>query len=266
MRGEGAPSPIYEGEDSFIAYILSGPDKVYNVPLPSVNQEKRAILETYTKEHSAEYQSQALIDLAISLNKKIKDFSKIKSIEIFTSHHTHYVIGTGANDPQKMDPNASRETLDHSIMYIFAVALEDGKWHHIKSYTPERANRKSTVEIWKKVKTFEDQFWTKKYHDPDPKQKSFGGKVVIKMDDGSIIEEERSVADAHPNGLRPFRRSDYIEKFKTLTEGLVTATETKKFLNLVQNLKSLKVRDINHLNPKIKFNLGKYSKKKETIF
>ena len=41
-----------------------------------------------------------------------------------------------------MDPNASRETLDHSIMYIFAVALEDGKWHHVKSYTPERANRK----------------------------------------------------------------------------------------------------------------------------
>ena len=65
MRGEGAPSPIYEGEDSFIAYILSGPDKVYNVPLPSVNQEKRAILETYTKEHSAEYQSQALIDLSL---------------------------------------------------------------------------------------------------------------------------------------------------------------------------------------------------------
>ncbi len=86
------------------------------------------------------------------------------------------------------------------------------------------------------------------------------------MDDGSIIEEERSVADAHPNGLRPFRRSDYIEKFKTLTDGLVTATETKKFLNLVQNLKSLKVRDINHINPKVKFNLSKYSKKKDTIF
>ena len=73
MRGEGAPSPIYEGEDSFIAYILSGPEKEYVVPLPNINQEKRAILETYTKEHSAEYQSQALIDLARSLSKKIKD-------------------------------------------------------------------------------------------------------------------------------------------------------------------------------------------------
>src|SRR5690606_30521312 len=44
---------------------------------------------------------------------------QVRGIVIHTSHHTHYVIGTGANDPQKMDPKASRETLDHSIMYIF---------------------------------------------------------------------------------------------------------------------------------------------------
>ena len=73
MRGEGAPSPIYEGEDSVIAYVLSGKNAEYNVPLPDRNEEKKAILETYTKEHSAEYQSQALIDLARSLNKKIKN-------------------------------------------------------------------------------------------------------------------------------------------------------------------------------------------------
>ena len=122
MRGERAPNPIYEGKDSVIARILSGPDAEYIVPLPDIGECKKAILETYTKEHSAEYQAQALIDLARDMRKKIKDFSKIESIEIHTSHHTHYVIGTGANDPQKMDPNASRETLDHSIMYIFAVA------------------------------------------------------------------------------------------------------------------------------------------------
>ena len=255
MRGEGAPSPIYEGEDSIIAYILSGPNKEYTVPLPNINEEKRAILETYTKEHSAEYQSQALIDLARSLSKKIKDKSKISKIEIYTSHHTHFVIGTGANDPQKMDPKASRETLDHSIMYIFAVALEDGNWHHINSYTPERANRKSTVELWQKIKTFEDSEWTKKYHDPDPRRKSFGGKVIIKMSDGSVIKEEKEVADAHPNGLRPFRRANYIEKFKNLTDGIITKSESNKFLSLVQNLKNLKHRDILNLNPRIKKNL-----------
>ena len=176
IRGEGAPSPIYEGEDSVIAYVLSGVGKKYVVPLPRINEPKKAILETYTKEHSAEYQSQALIDLARSLNKRIKNLSEIKKITIETSHHTHYVIGTGANDPQKMDPYASRETLDHSIMYIFAVALEDGEWHHVKSYSPQRARRKSTVRLWHKIETRENKKWTKKYHDKDPKKKMFWRK------------------------------------------------------------------------------------------
>ena len=266
MRGEGAPSPIYEGEDSVIAYVLSGPKAKYTVPLPKVNEEKKAILETYTKEHSAEYQSQALIDLARGLNKKIKNISDIKKIEIHTSHHTHNVIGTGANDPQKMDPKASRETLDHSIMYIFAVALEDGKWHHIDSYTPERANTKSTVELWKKIKTSEDKKWTKKYHNPNPNKKCFGGKVVIKMKDGSKIAEEISVADAHPNGKKPFKRKDYINKFKTLTNGIIETSESERFLNDVQNLRNLNKSELHKLNIKVKSDLQKNTSSNKGIF
>ena len=266
MRGEGAPSPIYEGEDSVIAYVLSGKNAEYTVPLPEKNEEKKAILETYTKEHSAEYQSQALIDLARSLNKKIQDVSQISKIEIHTSHHTHYVIGTGAKDPQKMDPNASRETLDHSIMYIFAVALEDGKWHHIKSYTPERAKRKSTVELWQKIETFEDTEWTKKYHDPNPTNKCFGGKVIIYMKNGSKIIEEKGVADAHPSGQRPFRRSNYIEKFKMLTDKIISQKEAKRFLQLVQNLKNLKAKDVAQLNVELLPKIHKKRPKKASIF
>ena len=56
-------------------------------------------------------------------------------------------------------------------MYIFAVALEDGNWHHINSYTPQRANKKSTVDLWKKIKTFEDKKWTRKYHDLKSEEK-----------------------------------------------------------------------------------------------
>jgi len=248
MRGEGAPSPIYEGEDSVIAYVLSGPGKKYTVPLPRINESKKAILETYTKEHSAEYQSQALIDLARSLNKKIKNLSEINKIIIETSHHTHYVIGTGANDPQKMDPYASRETLDHSIMYIFAVALEDGAWHHVKSYTPQRARKKSTVKLWRKIVTREDKKWTKKYHDKDPKKKCFGGKVIIKMKNGFTLSEEINVADAHPAGKKPFRRKEYINKFKTLTDGIISKKESARFLKLVQNLKKLKAKELKSLN------------------
>ena len=145
MRGQTSPAPIYEGEDGVIAWMLDGKDAAYEVPLPGAGEPKRAILDSYTKEHSAEYQAQAWIDLARKLHARAPraatDPANIASIVLHTSHHTHYVIGSGANDPQKYDPTASRETLDHSIPYIFAVALQDGGWHHVDSYAPERAGR-----------------------------------------------------------------------------------------------------------------------------
>ena len=252
MRGEGAPSPIYEGEDSVIARILGGKKALYKVPLPKKNHEKKAILETYTKEYSAEYQAQALIDIAKKLNKKINNLNEIKKIDIFTSHHTHYVIGTGANDPQKMNPNASRETLDHSIMYIFAVALEDGNLHHIKSYTKSRAKQKSTIRIWHSIKTHEDKKWTKKYHDPKPKNKSFGAKTVVTLKNGSKIIESLNRADSHPYGARPFKRDNYINKFLILTKNIISKKESDRFLITVQKLMKLKVGQLDKLNIEIK--------------
>lgn len=247
MRGEGAPSPAYEGEDGFIAWLLSGPGHVYQVPLPEAGEPKRAIMDTYTKEYSAEYQSQALIDLARGMGPKVGDFSKVKSILIETSHHTHNVIGTGANDPQKMDPFASRETLDHSIMYIFAVALQDGGWHHIDSYAPARAQRSDTVELWHKITTLEDPKWTERYH-ASGEDKAFGGKVIITMDDGSVIEGELAIADANPLGARPFARPQYVEKFRTLAHGVVEKDEQDRFLDLVERLPSLTSEEVRQLN------------------
>lgn len=251
MRGEKSPSPIYEGEDSVIAYMLDGKNGQYHVPLPEKGEAKLAILETYTKEHSAEYQAQALIDLAFRMGKKIKNWDDVKTIVLHTSHHTHYVIGTGAGDPQKMDPQASRETLDHSIMYILAVALQDGRWHHVDSYAPSRAQRADTVKLWHKISTVEDPKWTALYHDENPAQKAFGGRVVVTLNDGTVLEDELARANAHPAGARPFARPQYVEKFKTLTEGVVATSETERFLNLINKLDSLTADEVLALNPVI---------------
>ena len=101
MRGEKSPSPIYEGEDSVIAWMLGGggrdassrrasatgasPPPGYDVPLPAPDEPCRAILDSYTKEHSAEYQAQAWIDLAFRLRGKIPDLKSIRE-EIGRAH------------------------------------------------------------------------------------------------------------------------------------------------------------------------------------
>ncbi len=250
MRGETSPTPIYEGEDGVIAWMLDGPDANYSVPLPEKGEVKRSILDTYTKEHSAEYQAQAWIDLARKLHREhpeITDPKNVESVVIHTSHHTHYVIGSGANDPQKYDPTASRETLDHSIPFIFTVALQDGAWHHVDSYAPERAARPDTVELWNKTTTLEDKEWTRRYHSIDPNEKAFGGRVEVTLKDGSKIVDEIAVADAHPLGARPFAREQYINKFKTLAADVLDAVEIERFLNLVQRLPELTAAEVRGL-------------------
>lgn len=248
MRGEKSPSPIYEGEDSVIAWMLGGKDASYEVPLPSPGESCRAILDSYTKEHSAEYQAQAWIDLAFKLRKQIPDPRAIREVMIHTSHHTHAVIGTGANDPQKRDPHASRETLDHSLMFIFAAALHAGFWHHVRSYAPEVVRHPGVIALWQKIKTVEDPAWTARYHAADPNQKAFGGRVEITFADGRKLTDEIAVADAHPLGARPFARGDYIRKFQTLSEDLISREESERFLAAAQRLPELQPAQLGELN------------------
>ena len=86
------------------------------------------------------------------------------------------------------------------------------------------------------------------------------------MKNGSTISQEINVADAHPAGKRPFGRKEYINKFRILTDGIISKKESERFLKLVQNLKKLKSNKLTGLNIEV---LKKYRKKqpdKNTIF
>lgn len=124
-------------------------------------------------------------------------------------------------------------------MYIFAVALEDGGWHHIESYTPERANRPETVSLWNKISTAEDAEWDRKYHDPHPDKRAFGGRVIVTLEGGGTIEDEIEVADAHPRGAKPFRQDDYIRKFRELAGTYADSAEQDRFLQVALALPKL---------------------------
>ena len=147
-----------------------------------------------------------------------------------------------------MDPDASRETLDHSAMYILAVAWIDGAWPHVRSYARETAHRPSTVNLWHKIRSEEISEWTQAYHHPDPDHKKFGAEVVVRCKDGAELVERLDNPNAHYLGARPFSRSDYINKLEVLTEGLAEPSEVERFLGLVDNLQDLSSEQVGELN------------------
>ncbi len=249
MRGETSPSPVWEGDYGIFAILLDGADARYDVRLPDGREPRRGILSTFTKEHSAGYHGNALIDLAKKIRSRLPDLGQIAKVDIYSKEYTHVVMGSGSGDPEKYDPGASRETLDHSAMYIFAVALEDGDWHHERSYAEERRQRPETIALWRKVETHEDPEWNRRYYDePDPLKKAQGGRVEITLKSGERIVDELAVANAHPMGETPFRRAEYIRKADQLFEGVVSSREAARFYDLVDRLAALGADEVRQIN------------------
>ena len=89
--------------------------------------------------------------------------------------------------------------------------------------------------------------------------------MVVTLNSGKKISEELERADAHPDGARPFQRKDYIKKFLTLTNKILSKEESDRFIKTVQNLKILKKGSLNKLNIEVS---RKYLKKnnKKGIF
>lgn len=237
MRGEAGPSPIYEGDYGILAVLLGGKEGVVTLPVP--DQPCRAILDTMPKAHSAGYHGQAIIDLALRLYNRLGDLSQITGITLRTKRMTHVVMGSGSGDPDKWDPKASRETLDHSAPFQFARALVDGCWHHDTSYDPARISAPDFVTLWGKVQTEEDADWNRRFDVAQPIEKAHGARAVIRFADGSQIEEELAVADSHPRGAAPWGYEDYRGKFETLTGPFVSVSAGRAFLDKAQVLAKL---------------------------
>ena len=68
---------------------------------------------------------------------------------------------------------------------------------------------------------------------------------------GEKIVDELAVANAHPAGARPFARENYINKFKTLTKGIISNAESIRFLDLVQNLPDLDTAGVGEINVQV---------------
>jgi len=135
--GMTGPAPIFEGQMGF--------EKQLGVSLGNVGEKFKGapamILNTSIKYWPAEYHSQSAIEAALFLRKQIGAGVEVKSMTIESHDAAVDIIGS---EPEKWKPE-TRETADHSLPYITAIALIDGEVTN-KQFEPERF---ADPKIWK---------------------------------------------------------------------------------------------------------------------
>src|SRR5437667_2006358 len=139
------PGPIFEGQMGFekqLGVSLGNVGEKFAVPFPKTeNGPATMILNTSIKYWPAEYHSQSSIEAALFLREQLDDVSQITSVNIESHDASVDIIGS---EPEKWRPE-TRETADHSLPYITAIALIDGEVTE-KQFQPERF---MDPKIWK---------------------------------------------------------------------------------------------------------------------
>lgn len=124
--GMTGPAPIFEGQMGFekeLGVSLGNVGEKFTVPFAENPQGPASmILNTSIKYWPAEYHSQSAIEAALFLREQIDDRSQIASVHIESHDASVDIIGS---EPEKWKPE-TRETADHSLPYITAIALIDG--------------------------------------------------------------------------------------------------------------------------------------------
>jgi 2-methylcitrate dehydratase len=147
--GMTGPGPIFEGQMGFekqLGVSLGNVGEKFAVPFSKAEHGPAAmILNTSIKYWPAEYHSQSAIEAALFLRKQIGDPSQIQSVRIESHDASVDIIGS---EPEKWKPE-TRETADHSLPYITAIALIDGEITN-KQFEPERFK---DPDVWKFLKS-----------------------------------------------------------------------------------------------------------------
>ena len=217
--GMTGPAPIFEGQMGF--------EKELGVSLGNVGEKftgaPEMILNTSIKYWPAEYHSQSAVEAALSLRKEIGDFAKVKSMTIESHDASVDIIGS---EPEKWKPE-TRETADHSLPYITAIALIDGEITE-KQFAPDRFTDSAVWKFLENVKVARHGELSGMYPE------AVANIVHVDLVDGRRLTKRVDYPIGHAKN--PLQDSEVENKFFALVEPAIGQKRAKKIVDLTWKL------------------------------
>lgn len=216
--GMTGPAPIFEGEKGFMK-VVSG-----RLDLPPLDPKGPfKIMSCYIKYYPVEYHAQSAVQAALKLRERIEGrWREIEAVTIRTSDVSYEIIG---RDPEKWRPK-TRETADHSIPYVVAVALVDGAVG-LPQFSMKRINDPKLAALVQKVRVVPDPELSALYPD------AIANVVEIKTPE-KLYRERIDDPRGHPKNR--MTDGEIEEKFRGLAAPLLKEVQTEKILDRLWDL------------------------------
>jgi 2-methylcitrate dehydratase len=249
QHGITGPLEVFEGNKGFMDSISGR----FEIDWKKEGEEEGrldAVLRTILKKYNAEIHSQSAIECLLDLKEKFNLKSEdIETIEVRIFDTAYNIIG-GGEEGEKYDVK-TKEQADHSLPYILAVALLDGKVTPTQ-YEEERIARQDVQKLLRKVKVFPD----KAFSDSFPREMRCSIKIKLNRQIGGKLEISEEKRDYEGFVTRPMKWEGALAKFDSLSLGVDSQSLVKRIANTVKDLEFVKVRDLTKL-------LGEVRKRKD---
>ncbi len=226
-EGMSGPAPIFEGGFGFEKLVAGQP-----LALDVEDWRDFMILRTSIKFWPAEYHSQSAIAAALKLRTQIDDPAQIESVLVRSHDAAVEIIG---GSPAQWRPT-SRETADHSLPYIVAVALADGEVTE-RQFARERFTDAALLALVQRVKVERDPELSAQYPG------RVGNIVSVHLRDGRLLTER--VDDPPGHSRAPLSDAEVEAKFRTLAGPRLGAERAAELLHGIWRLDTMEsVRDL----------------------
>ena len=217
-QGMTGPFEPFDGSEGLWAKMLG-----YPVQLEGGWSEPYSINEVRFKFFPSQGGTQGPTGLAVELHPQLSSLAEIEAIRIYLPGA---LLQRAVNDPEKWHPK-TRETADHSIPYLVAVALKDGSVTPA-SFNPQRIQDPEIHSLISKMDAKEDPEYSRLY----PEQTNC--RLEVTTAEGNVLTAHSAYPKGHPHN--PMNDDEINAKFRSLATELITPQQCERALNLLWTL------------------------------
>jgi len=231
-RGMTGPPEAFEGRQGYFNIITGSP---LEFTAFGGNGRMFKVDDAKFKYYPTDYEAQCAIAPAIELHRLIK--GKVDEIEKLVVYTYEHAVDVCADSPDKWNPT-NRETADHSLPYVLAVALTNGNiW--LNDFTDEKIRDPKIHALMQKIEVYPADEYTRVYPEAN------GFRLELTTLSGKKTIKEILYAKGHPKN--PMSDKEIEVKFRRLAAPVMNPKHIDRSLETLWHLEEIEdLRQVTH--------------------